>query len=191
VEDENNTASSFHHSHITQGNRLERYVRELPDAMRSSENVFPFLKKIFKECLEFTLQYTRISSLPRIRLFLVFPHSKFMEEFSNAAGKNSLKEVVKYPELVKAFTVGPRFSKRIYIDLETHISLLKLGGTRFTFGLVSTYFHEIIHTGFRQKSEQEVFDMQNLMVRDFLGVTMPDQWRNLRVSDYYDKKTNP
>ena len=158
--------------------------------MNRSENVFPFLKKIFKECLEFTRQYTGISSLPRIQLFLIFPHSKFMDEFSNAAEENNLKEVVKYPELVKAFTVGPRFSKRIYVDLETHTNLLKVGGTRFVFGLVSTYFHEIVHAGFRKKSEQEVFDMQNLLVRDFLGVMLPDQWKNVGVSDYYDKKTN-
>jgi len=190
VEDGRNTASSFRHSHISKGNKLEKYVRELPNAMSRSENVFPFLKNMFRECLEFTLQYTGIPSLPRIQLFLLFPHSKFIEEFSNAAKKNGFREVVRYPELVKAFTVGPRFSKRIYIDLETHIGLLRLGGIRFKFGLVSTYFHEILHAGFRQKSEQEIFDMQNLLVRDFLGVSMPEQWRNLRVSDYYDKKTN-
>jgi hypothetical protein len=190
VGDENNAASSFNNSRITQSDRLERYVRELPNAMNKSENVFPFLKNIFRECLEFTLQYTGISSLPRIQLFLIFPHSKFMGEFSNAAEENSLKEAVKYPELVKAFTVGPRFSKRIYIDLESHIDLLKVGGTRFIFGLVSTYFHEIVHAGFRKKSEQEVFDMQHLLLRDFLGVAMPDHWKKVRVSEFYDKRTN-
>lgn len=94
---------------------------------------------------------------------------------------------VKYPELVKAFTVGPRFSKRIYVDLETHTNLLRSRGIRFTFGLVSTYSNEIIHAGFRQMSKQEVFDMQNLIVQDFLGVPITDQWRDFRDSDYYDK----
>ena len=108
--------------------------------MSRSENAFHFLKNMFRAGLEFTLQYAGIPSLSRIQLFPLFSHSKFIEEFSNAAKKSGLKEAVRYPELVKAFTVKPRFSKRVYIDLETHTDQLRLGGIRFTFGLVSARF---------------------------------------------------
>lgn len=194
MKDRNEGTSFFHSNKIPKDSRLERYINELPKVMSNDERVIPFIKQVFNDCLTFVLQKrvnANVLFMPRIQLFLTFPHSRFIEVEEKEANRTHLKEEVKYPELVKAFSVGNRFSKRIYIDVEAHIELLRFSNVNFMIGLVNTFLHELIHTGFRRKSEQEVFDLQNSFAEEFLGIILPKAWKSFKASDYYNVRRDP
>jgi len=148
--------------------------------------ILSFLQNIFLECLEFVNQNTDIVYLPAITLKFVHTHEQFKTEEQRESVKASSKEVAKLPAM--AFVVGNRFRVRMYIDLENYINLLKFGYPTFILNLVTTYIHEILHMGFPQKYEQEIYNLQCPLIEAFLGIDLSREMKNLKASDYYSKR---
>lgn len=172
---------------VPKGSRLEKYLEELPKVVKASKaQILSFLNSIFIECLEFVKQNTDIAFFPAITLKLVHTHERFKREEQRESKKATSKEVAKAP--ATAFVVGNRFKVRIYIDLESFINLLKFGYPTFIMNLVETYIHEILHIGYPQKDEQEIHDLECPLIETFLGIELPKEIKNLKVSDYYFKK---
>lgn len=173
---------------VPKGSRLERYLNELPKVFKGNKNrILKYLQKMFIECLEFSKQNAGIVYLPQITLKLVHDHEEFKKLEQAESRKATSKEEAKLP--ATAFTVGNRFAVRIYVDIESFIDLLKHGWATFVLNIVETYFHEILHTAFPQRFEQEIHDLQCPLIERFLGIPLPEEIKKLKASDYYDKKT--
>jgi hypothetical protein len=51
-----------------------------------------------------------------------------------------------------------------------------------------TYFHEILHCCYLNlRTEQQILKIECELVEKFFGITLPDERRNLRAEDYYEK----
>lgn len=174
---------------VPKGSRLERYLKELPKVFKDNKDkILPYLQKMFIECLEFSKQNVAIMCLPQITLILVPDHEEFKKLEQAESQKASSKEEAKLP--ATAFTVGNKFAVRIYIDLESFVNLLKHGWATFVLNIVETYFHEILHTAFPQRFEQEIHDLQCPLIERFLDIPLPEEIKKLKASDYYSRKSS-
>ena len=170
---------------VPEGSRLEKYLKELPEVLRDKEKAPSFLHKVFRECLDFVWQNVRIPYLPRITVKFVPSHDQFKREEERESKDSISKEAVKKPEMTRSFTVGNKFSQRIYIDLKAYTDLLRFNYLTFIMNLVTTYIHEILHIGFPKRYEQEIHDLECSLVETFLGIELPKEIKNLKASDYY------
>jgi hypothetical protein len=172
---------------VPKGSRFEKYLTELPGVFKGNKNeILKYLQKMFVECLDFCKQNAGFSYLPQITLKFVTDHTEFKKLEQAESQKAKTKEESKLQ--ATAFTVGNRFAVKIYVDLESFINLLKHGWATFVLNIVETYFHEILHTAFPQKSEQEIHDQQFPLIEKFLGIQLPEEIKNLKASDYYIEK---
>jgi hypothetical protein len=170
---------------VPKGSLLEKYVNVFSDAVKNdATNFVPRMKKVFVECWRFFTQKEDITCLPQILLKLVSSHDEFMKAEQRESKKAISKEDAKLQ--AHAFSVGNRFQVRIYVDLEFLIGLLKYGYPTFVLNLVTIYVHEMLHTAFPQKYEQEIHDLECSLVESFLGFEVPKEFKNLRASDYYN-----
>lgn len=173
---------------VPKGSRLEKYLNELPKVFKDQKDeIFSYLKGMFVECLEFSTQNAGFSCLPQITLKFVQNHEEFKKLEQAESQGAATKEESKLQ--ATALAVGNRFAVRIYMDLEHFSDLLKHGWATFVLNIVEMYFHEILHVTFPKKFEQEIHDLQCPLIEQFLGIPLPEEIKNLKASDYYDKKT--
>lgn len=173
---------------IPEGNRFEKYLKELEEIMKGNKSQFiPYLQSIFRDCLEHIRQNQDTLYLPPQIALILVPTSEEFKAIEQTVSKKAVsKEDAKYE--ARALVVGNKFAARIHIDVEKHIELLTFGGGTFILNIVETYIHEILHTAFPEKYEQEIHDMQCSLLDEFLGVKLKHETRNIEASDYYSKK---
>lgn len=172
---------------IPEGSRLERYLKEVPKVMGNKEKAISFLNAVFLECYDFVWQNTKILYLPRIVVKFAFSHDQFKKAEERESKDSISKEAVKKPEMTRAFSVYNKFLSKIYVDLKAHTDLLKFNNLTFIVSLVDAYMNEILHIGFPQKYEQEIYELQCRLIEPFLGIRLPKEKKKLRASDYYYK----
>lgn len=165
------------------------YLRELPKAFKGDkQEILSYLNKMFVECLNFSKQEMDFDYLSRISLTLVTDHEEYVKLEQVETQKATSKEESRLPST--AFIVGNKFAARIYMDLESFINMLKHGWATFVLNVVETYFHEILHSAFPQKFEQEIHDLQCPLIERFLGIQLPEDIKKLKASDYYNPKSS-
>lgn len=177
----------FKLSKIPKGSRLEKYLKKVPEAIDKKE-IMQFFQNAFRECLDFICLNEDIPLLPIISIRLVFLQERFNKELEKKMKTSILREEAKKPELTRAFVVGTKFSKMIYINLESFIELLKFSFLSFIMNLIDTYIHEIVHVAFPEKSEQETYELQCVFLEHFLGIKLPEEKKNYKASDYYKSR---
>jgi len=175
---------------IPEGSKLEIYVQQLTAVLKNDMDAFPqFMEKTFIDCLNFVKKEQTITFLPRISLKFARTHEEYLD-MEQKVSKRAIEKEVAIAQS-SAFTVGNRFDKRICVDVESFINLLKHGCATFVFNLVETYIHEILHCAFHnRKSEQEIHSMQCPIVETFLGIELSNERKNLKASDYYSKSNS-
>lgn len=67
---------------------------------------------------------------------------------------------------------------------------IKLGYPTFILNLVNNYIHEMLHAYSPAKTEQGVYDMECLLVEQFLEFKLPREFKSLKASNYYHEN-NP
>lgn len=182
-------ARKFKLDKVPEGSRLQKYLRELPGVLKkSADEIFMYLSLMFDECLRFLKSGSHVENLPSIRLKLIPQHIHFVEEEKEA------DRIAKSIEIPKgsstAFVIHNRYYAEICVDIERLIGLLEHGYLTFIMNLIETYVHEILHSGFPEKGEQEIHDMQCLLVGAFLGIELPAEAKNIKASDYYFEKAS-
>jgi hypothetical protein len=175
---------TFKLKEIPKGSRLENYIQKLDETVRNNKSQFmPFLCAMFKDCVSF-LENQEIR-LPTIVLKFVWSHDEFVT-FEKQECQRARESAISKRQCT-AFVVGNRFEKRLYIDMDYYLNLLKdHGALTFIGNLAETYFHELLHCAFHtQKSEQEVHDMQFPYLEQFFCIKFPKQFKKIKASDYY------
>ena len=94
------------------------------------------------------------------------------------------KEVAKGPST--AFVVHNHFFATIYVNIGYLLENIQLGYPSFVLNLVNNYVHEILHAAFCGVKEQKIHDLEIKYVEEFLEVQLPEEFKNLKASDYYE-----
>jgi len=144
------SAREFKLDKVLEGSRLQKYLRELPEALRKSVNeIFIYLNPMFDERSGFLKSGSHIENLPSIRLKLIPQHIHFVEEEKEVAKIAKSMEIPRGSST--AFVIHNRFYAEICVDIERLIGLLEHGRSTFIINLVETCVHEILHLGFQKK----------------------------------------
>jgi len=171
---------------IPKGSRLERYLEELPKVMKKYETFSSYLKDVFDECLKSATQNTGSPPPRKIILRFVYNHAQYEKEEKKEAARAVSKENARLPS--QAFVIASKLEARVYIDFEFFFDRLKdYGYLTFILNITQTYLHEILHILFPQKDEQEIYDLQCSLLESFLGISLPEEMKKLKASDYYSK----
>ena len=145
----------------------------------------PFMFAVFKDCSSFLLVKLKPAFFPTIHIKIVYQTEKYRQLEIDEAKKGVEKEVPKIPST--AFTIGNKFSQRLYVDAESLVKLLHHGYPTFILNLSTAFIHEILHCFYsNEKTEQEIHDMQCPLIEEFLGIALPEEIKKLKASDYYD-----
>lgn len=168
---------------IPRGCRLERYLRE-PYRGKTREEIFSFWESIFEECLEFLSLKLKPPFLPRFKLNFVHD-TKLYEKIEKENEKVAIiEEEAKNP--TTAFIVHNRFKATIYVDVEKLLNLPNVES--LTLNLIETYLHEILHALEMRAYEQATHDVLIPLLEEFVGTKLSEDAKNLKASDYYEKK---
>lgn len=105
---------------VPKGSRLERYLKEIPEVTANKEKFFAFLRRVSEDCLNLFVLAADIPYLPPMKTILVPTHGEFKRLEEMESRHSYSREEAKRPELVRAFVVGNKYSKRTR-DMEARI----------------------------------------------------------------------
>ena len=170
---------------IPEESRFHKYIEEITAIFRAKidfDKLEELLKKVFNDCLVF-LRSSGID-FPTIEALLVYNSDQYVEIERTLTQTTISKEVAKGPST--AFVVHNRFFATIYFNIGYLLENVRLGYPSFILNLVNNYVHEILHIAFPNKLEQEIHHLEFKSVEEFLEVQLPDEFKNLKASDYYE-----
>lgn len=140
-----------------------------------------FLKEEFQDCFKFMLKEKL--AVPSIRLLLIYNSDQYQQIERETDKLVISKEVAKGPST--AFVTNIGVIPTMHINVGALFECIKSGFPTFILNLVNTYFHEMLHTCFPLKTEQQIFDLECVIVEKYLGVELPSEFKSLKSSDYY------
>ena len=77
----------------------------------------------------------------------------------------------------------------MYLNMDKFLRLLNnYGYPTFILTLVCTYIHEFLHEAIPNSNEQCIHDLECLLAEDYLGIRLPEAFKNLKASDFYEEK---
>ena len=71
----------------------------------------------------------------------------------------------------------------MYVNVGFLLDSSSEGYCSFVLNLVNVYFHELLHSAFPDKLEQEIFDLECKLLEKFLEIDLPKEFTNLDASD--------
>jgi hypothetical protein len=171
---------------IPEGSQFDKYIKGY-QAIRAKElteesfkELDAFLKSIINDITTFLIP--KGNPPVSIRIELTYTNDRF-EEIQGSASSNP--KIIKPPKAkipIYAFVIHNKTIALIYINVGGLSSL----GTipTFIFNYVATVGHEINHVLFPLKSEQEIHYVDCPFLEKFLGCKLPEEFKNLKTSDY-------
>ena len=170
---------------IPKDSRFHRYIQEITAIFRGKidfDKLEELLKKIFCDVMVF-LKSSGVD-FPTINVLLVYNSDQYIELESVLTQTTISKEVAKGPST--AFVVHNHFFATIYVNIGYLLENIQLGYPSFVLNLVNNYVHEILHAAFCGVKEQKIHDLEIKYVKEFLEVQLPEEFKNLKASDYYE-----
>ena len=169
--------------------RLRDYHNQFVDILKNAQNnedSIKFRDQLFNDSFMFIRSELKTDYYPLIVVDFVPTQAEYerLEKQSNSIAYQKEKPAIQ----TRGFSITSSVGNRIYINFEAHTKILLTHKNiyAFIFNLVSTLVHEILHCFFSSsKNEQEIHDLQNRMLESFLGVTLPNEIKKTKASDYY------
>jgi len=168
--------------------RLRKYSDQLRDIFRgkSNQDFINFRDKLFHESFAFVRSELVNTDYPLITVEFV-PSKEEYERLEKQSSEQVYQEEEPITETL-GFAITSPFGNKIYMNFEPLLELLKINYSVFIFNYVNTLIHEILHCFFRNsKSEQEIHDLQCIILEKFLGVSLPDEMKKRKASDFYKR----
>jgi len=170
---------------IPEDSRFNKYIAEITPLFRDKidfDKIEELLKKIFEECILY-IESTGIN-FPTIEFLLVYNSDQYIEIERHLTQTAISKEVAKGPST--AFVIHNRFFCTMYFNIGYLLENIQLGYPSFILNLVNAYVQEILHIAFPSRREQEIHDLEFKIVEKFLETKLPNEFKNLSASDYYE-----
>jgi len=167
---------------IPEGSRFDYYIKEFKktSASKNGDDFELFLSQIFRHCLEYVFP----KSIPRlaIKTRLIYNNDQYLAEEKQADSnpKTIRKEIPKMAST--AFVIDNGVIATIHFNVER---LLTSNSASLVFNYVDTAIHELNHIKNPRMSEQQIHDSGIPILEGFLGISLPDTFKNQKVSDYY------
>jgi len=169
---------SFYMESLPEGSRIEQLCNELKKFLTSDiENLQRFLLKLFETCYCFVFENHQPLFSPKIEINLIYQTKLYEKKVKENSAK--IKEPAKDKSF--AFYLANNAKGTIFINVEKLLFLLDKSYSTFILNLVMTYFHEILHCCYLNlRTEKEIFSIECLLVEKFLGINLPEEWRQLQ-----------
>ena len=176
---------------FSEESRFKKYLDRWQSVIEEDrDSILNFLQEIFREFREYVRDSPNVTYLPTtILTFCTTDQLRELERKDKEKGFSV--ENTRRP--ATSICVQSRHRARIYVDLEHLFALQKSeGAITFLYNLSEAYVHEILHTAFPQKEqeenqeyEQRIFDMQFPLLELFLEVNIPEERKRMRAKDFY------
>ncbi len=170
--------------------KLRKYSEQLVYIFKNKdykEDFNNFSDQLFHDSFAFVKKELKTDKHPVIVVEFVYTQTEYerLEKQVNQFVYQREKPKIK----TLGFTITSNFSNKIYINFEPLFGLIEKNCSAFVFNLVSTLIHEILHCFYRDlKDEQATYDLHCKMLEVFLGITLPDEMKETKASDYYTSK---
>ncbi len=170
---------------IPKGSRFEKLNNKVASNLEefNAKNFGDFLLDVFSECFDFMQKQNY--DLPVLSLRIVYNLQEYSQLEKEVANMTSSKEAA--INASTAFVTNMNGMPTMYLNFDPLARCLETGYSSFILNLVKTFFHEMLHTIFPEKSEQEIFDEECFVVEKFLEFQLPDAFKALKTADYYIK----
>ena len=172
---------------VPKDSKLRKYAEQLRDIIKNTEykeDFISFRDQLFHDCFAFVKKELKTDKYPVICVEFVYTQAEYERIEKQANQFAYQKEKPKIQTL--GFTITSNFGNKIYINFEPLLGLLEKNYLTFVFNLVSTLIHEILHCFYRDsKDEQATFNLQYKLLEVFLGVTLPDEMKKTKATDYF------
>lgn len=167
--------------------KLRKYSEQLGDIIKHTnykEDFNNFTDQLFYDCFAFIKNELKTDKYPFICVEFVNTQVEYERLEKQANQFAYQKEKPKISTL--GFVITSNFGNKIYINFELLLGLLEKNYATFVFNLFSTLIHEILHCFYRDlKDERETYDLHCKMLEIFLGVTLPNEMKKAKATDYY------
>ena len=139
-----------------------------------------FLTEIFHDCLKFV---TPVNPRLSIKLLLIYNNDEYLtlEKIADDSKTIIKKEIAK--NLTTAFVLDNGLIAVIHVNVFRLLSCQN--SVSMIFNYIDTLIHEINHIISHQRSEQEIHDLGIPILEKFLGIKIPEEYKNQKVSDNY------
>lgn len=167
---------------IPEGSRFDNYIKEFKKtgANKNVDAFELFLRQIFRDCFGFVFP----KSIPRlaIKTRFIYNNNQYLAEERQADSdpKTTRREIPKMAST--GFVVDNGVTATIHFNVDR---LLTGNSASLVFNYVDTAIHELNHIKNPRLSEQQIHDSGIPVIEGFLGIRLPDTFKNQKVSDYY------
>ena len=172
---------------VPKDSKLGKYAEQLGDIIistRYKEDFNNFSDQLFHDSFAFVRKELKTDDYPVIIVEFVSTQVEYERLEKQADRLVYQKEKPKIGTL--GFAITSDFGNKIYINFEPLWGLLKNSRSSFVFNLVSTLIHEILHCFYRgSKDEQATLNLHYKLLEVFLGVTLSDEIKETKATDYY------
>ena len=168
---------------IPEESRFNIYLKEMKELFKDfdADKFEDFLKNVFHDCAGFLT--TSGLHIPTTKVMLIYKPDQYVELETKCALTSISREIAKGPST--AFVIRSGLLNTIYVNIGFLFESIGNGYPSFILNLVNAYIHEFLHIAFPDKSEQEIHDLECEIVENFLEVKLPDEFKELKSSDYY------
>lgn len=169
--------------------KLRKYSEQLANIFKNADykEFINFRDQLFHDSFAFVRKELKTDNYPVICVEFVYTQAEYEKLEKQADQFAYQREKPKIGTL--GFTITSNFSNNIYINLEPLLKILEESYSAFVFNLVSTLIHEILHCFYRDsKDEQATLNLQYKLLEAFLGVTLPDEVKKTKATDYFTSK---
>lgn len=163
---------------ISEKSKFSQYIKDIKklSKYREKDDKFErYIKKIFRDSVAF-LKKSGID-LPTNKIFLIFKTTQYLELEKKQTTKTIAKEITKEPST--AFVIQSNFCNIMYVNVGFLLDNLDKGYPSFVLNLVNVYFHELLHSAYSDKSEEEIFDLECELLEEFLEIELPVEFKNI------------
>ena len=167
---------------------LSKYEEQLKAMIINDEDkdTIALRRQVFNNCLSFLKNELKTEDFPLVRLVFVNSTSEY-----DALGKQTGKYTREKVKTLSLAFITPSLHFgvtifTIYLNMEQFFGFLRESTKTFVYHLVQIYIHELLHCFYGvSKNEQEIHNVECEMLEKFSGLTLPDEIKQLKISEFY------